>query len=59
MEKGNYADITIIKKEKNIFKSDKTFTKADFSPFDGLRVECKIDTVIIDGEVILENGEFK
>ena len=59
IKKGNYADITIIKKKKNIFTSYKTFTKADFSPFDGLKTGCKIDTVIIDGEIILENGELK
>lgn len=59
LKKGNYADVTIIKKEKNVFKAKNTFTKADFSPFDDLESSCKIHTVIIDGKIILENGEFK
>ncbi len=59
LKKGNFADITIIKKDKNVFKSKDTFTKADFSPFENLCVDCKIKTVIINGKIILKNGVFK
>ncbi len=55
---GNFADITIIKKEKNIFKSKDAFTKADFSPYDGLKTGCRINTVIINGKIVLDNGDF-
>lgn len=58
LKKGNFADVIIIKKEKNIFKTKDAYTKADFSPFDGLKTGCRINTVIINGKIILENGEF-
>jgi len=58
LKKGNFADITIIKKEENLFESKKTLTKADFSPFDGMPVECKVHTVIVGGNIIMRNGKF-
>lgn len=58
LKKNNFADITIIKKEKNIFKAKETYTKADFSPYDGLETNCKVDTVIINGKILLRNGVF-
>ncbi len=58
IKKNNFADIVIIKKEKNVFNSGNTYTKADFSPFDGIETNCKIDTVIINGKIILKKGEF-
>jgi len=58
ISKNNYADITIIKKTKNIFKSEESFTKSDFSPFDGLETNCKVDTVLINGKIVLNNGKF-
>lgn len=58
LKKGNYADITIIKKEENIFKCKTTSTKSDISPFDGLPINCKVHTVIINGKILMRNGEF-
>jgi dihydroorotase len=59
LKKNNFADITIVKKEKNIFKAVETETKADFSPYDGLETNCKIDTVIVNGKIVLKNGEIQ
>ena len=58
LKKGNFADITVIKKERFTFDEKNTFTKADFSPFDGLTADCKIDTVIINGRIVLEDGNL-
>jgi dihydroorotase len=58
LKKNNFADITIIKKINNIFKSSDSFTKSDFSPYDGLETNCKIDTVIINGRILLQNGKI-
>ena len=58
LKKNNFADITIIKREKNIFKAKETFTKSDFSPYDGLETNCKIDTVIVNGKIVLMDGNL-
>ena len=59
IRKNNYADITIIKKNKNIFYQKDACTKADFSPFDGIETNCMIDTVIINGQIRMINGELE
>ncbi|MCG8573167.1 MAG: dihydroorotase family protein [Spirochaetes bacterium] len=58
LEKGYFADITIIRKEPHIFRTENSATKADFSPFDNLETHSFIDTVIINGKICLRNGEF-
>jgi len=58
IKKGNFADITIIKKIPNTFKAEKSETKADFSCYDNLKTNCKIDTVIINGKIVLKDSEF-
>lgn len=55
---GNIADITIIKKEKFTFNLENGESKADFSPYEGLTVNAKVDTVIINGKILLENGKI-
>lgn len=52
----NFADITIIRKKEFIFTSKNCYTKADFSPFDGLKSDYTIDTVIVNGKILKENG---
>lgn len=54
IKKNYYADLTIIKREPHTFKASDTVTKADFSPFDGLKTTAKIDTVILNGKVLTD-----
>jgi dihydroorotase len=56
--KGYDADITIIKKEPNIFKVENVSTKAKYSPFDNLKIGSKIYTVLINGKVVLNEGKL-
>lgn len=58
IKKGYFADLTIIKKENFTFDADKSETKADFSPYDKLTAGAHIDTVIINGKIVLKNNEF-
>lgn len=55
IKKGCFADLTIIKKEAHTFKVENTATKAKYSPFDGLKTNCKIYKVLINGELLYEN----
>lgn len=56
---GSDADITIIDPTKSrVFSVDNLKTKAGFSPFEGLKVDCVIDTVLSRGKVVAKNNEF-
>lgn len=59
IKKGYFADLTIIKNEDLIFNDKDMETKADFSPYNGLKSKVKIDTVIINGEIVMENGNLQ
>ncbi|OHD38197.1 MAG: hypothetical protein A2015_09295 [Spirochaetes bacterium GWF1_31_7] len=58
IKKGNFADLTIIKKNDYIFKSENSYTKAKFSPFENIKSDLIIDTVIISGKEMLINNKF-
>jgi dihydroorotase len=57
---GNLADITIIRKKQFTYKHSESYTKADFSPFDGiLSAGYTVDTVLVDGVVRMVDGSIK
>lgn len=55
---GNYADLTVIKKEIFTLKAENNQTKADFCPYEGLTTNAIVNTVIVNGKVMLRNNEF-
>ncbi|MBP5449057.1 MAG: hypothetical protein J6Y01_02965, partial [Spirochaetales bacterium] len=57
-KKGNYADITIIKPQPHVVKAAETYTKADFTPYENLKTNMSIDTVILSGEIVFKDGKF-
>jgi dihydroorotase len=59
LKKNYFADITVIRKTETIFKEELSETKSDFSPYNGLKVNCKIDTVVINGNILMKNGELQ
>ncbi|HPP03652.1 MAG TPA: dihydroorotase [Spirochaetota bacterium] len=58
IKKGNFADIVIIKEKEFIFEAKNCYTKADFSPFEGLKSDYTVDTVIVNGRILKENGKI-
>ena len=59
IKKGNYADITIIKPQPHVVKAAETYTKADFTPYENLKTNMSIDTVILNGEIVYKGGKFE
>ena len=55
---GNYADITILKNEPHVVKAENTFTKADFTPFENLKTNSTVNTVILNGQIVYKDGSF-
>jgi dihydroorotase len=56
IKKGNFADLTIIKNIPFEFIASEAETKSGFSPFDGIKSSCRIDTVMINGEIVMKEG---
>lgn len=57
---GADADITIINPEKKYKIEVKKFlSKAKNSPFDGYEVKGKAETVIVGGNIVVENGQLR
>ncbi len=55
---GNFADLTIVKKQVFTIRTEDNKTKADFCPYEGLITNATIDTVIVNGKILLKNNEF-
>ena len=58
IEKNSFADITIIKNKPNVIRSDLTETKADFTPYEGLKTDCMVDAVLINGNIRKIDGKM-
>lgn len=59
LEEGKDADLTLIDlKAEHVIRSDKLFTKAEYSPFDGLKCKGRAVKVFVSGNQILESGEI-
>ncbi|MCK5197405.1 MAG: dihydropyrimidinase [Spirochaetales bacterium] len=59
LEPGTDADIVIFNPNvKSVLRNDNRHTAAGYTPYDGMKVQGKAETVILRGEIILDNGEF-
>lgn len=58
IKKGYYADLTIIRKELNTFDEKNAHTKADFSPWNGLQTGVKIESVLLNGKLVYNDGKL-
>ena len=60
LTKGADADITIVNPDKEYVVDEGDFvSKGKNSPFIGRKVKGVVETVIVDGKQVLENGSFK
>ncbi len=60
IKKGFFGDITIIDPKKEwIVKEEELYTKCGWSPWDGKKLKGKVETVIIRGKQIYEDGKVK
>ena len=58
IKEGFDADIVIVDLNKEgVFDIDKFYTKAEYSPFDGLSYKGKATMTFVGGELIMENDE--
>ena len=59
VKEGFDADLVVVDlKQEGIFDIDKFYTKAEYSPFDGLPYKGKATMTIVNGEVIMEDNEL-
>jgi dihydropyrimidinase len=59
LEPGTDADILIFDSAKeSVLRNDNRHTVAGYTPYDGMKVKGRAETVILRGEIILENNEF-
>jgi len=59
LEEGKDADLTLIDlKVEHVIRSDKLFTKAEYSPFDGIKCKGKAVKVFVSGNQVMESGEM-
>jgi dihydropyrimidinase len=56
---GADADIVVFDPEKEVrLSNEKTFSAADYTPFDGFIVKGMPEITILRGEIVFENGSF-
>jgi len=59
LEPGTDADILIFDpKAESVLNNETCHTAAGYTAYDGMKVKGKAETVILRGEIILQNGEF-
>ena len=59
IKEGFDADLVIVDLNKEgVFDIDTFYTKAEYSPFDGLPYKGKATMTIVNGDIIMENDEF-
>ena len=59
LEPGTDADILIFDpKAESVLSNDTCHTAAGYTPYDGMKVKGKAETVILRGEIILQDGKF-
>ena len=58
LEPGTDADILIFDpKAESVLSNDTCHTAAGYTPYDGMKVKGRAETVILRGEIILDDGE--
>jgi dihydroorotase len=56
IKEGYDADLVVIDLNKEgVFDIDTFYTKAEYSPFDGLSYKGKATMTIVNGEIVMEN----
>ena len=59
IKEGFDADLVVIDLNKEgVFDIDKFYTKAEYSPFDGLSYKGKATMTIVNGNVVMENDDL-
>jgi len=59
LEPGTDADILIFDpKAETVLSNDTCHTAAGYTPYDGMKVKGRAETLILRGEIILKDGEF-
>lgn len=59
LEPGTDADILIFDpRAESVLSNDNCHTAAGYTPYDGIKVKGKAETVILRGEIILKDGKF-
>ncbi len=58
IREGSDADIIIIESKENIIDHRMLHENVDFTPYEGMKINAVIDTVISRGEVIVKDNEF-
>ena len=60
IQKGYEADLVIFDYDKEFtVKAEDQYSKCGWTPYEGVTLKGFIETVLIDGKVILENGRIK
>ena len=59
IEQGADADIVLVDpKKRSVVRPEKFFSKAKYSPFEGWKTRGQVDTTIVGGQVIYEQGRI-
>ncbi len=59
LEPGTDADIVIFDPNaESVLRNDNRHTAAGYTPYDGMEVKGRAETVILRGKIILQDGEF-
>jgi dihydroorotase len=59
LEEGNWADIVVVDmKQEYKIDSSVFFSKAKYSPFDGVQVKGKPVRTFVNGQLVMDGGEI-
>jgi dihydroorotase len=59
LEEGNWADVVVVDmKREYVVDSSAFFSKAKYSPFDGVRVKGRAVKTFVNGQLVMDNGEI-
>ena len=59
LEEGNWADVVVVDmKREHVVDSSVFFSKARYSPFDGVRVKGKAVKTFVNGQLVMDSGEI-
>jgi dihydroorotase len=56
---GNYADLVVVDiRRKHVIDSSLFFSKAKYSPFDGLSIKGKAIKTFVNGTLVMDDGNI-
>ena len=56
---GSDADLVIYNEEEYTISQKNRHSAVDYTSYEGFKVNFKVDTVIVRGEIVIGNGEIK